>query len=456
MRSSFGDSRIHRCLLALALTASILFVAASEPRNDWPSFRGSHASGVSDGQGLPLEWDAESGRSVRWKVGIPGLAHSSPIVWDGRVYVTTAVSGQPGATFRPGLYGDGDASSDRSLQEWRVYALDAQSGEVIWKTTAHKGEPRTKRHIKATYANATPATDGRYLVAMFGGEGLFTFDMQGKLLWKKDLGRLDMGAYNLRSYEWGPASSPIIYRDLVIVQCDTQDESFLLAANIQTGDTVWRTVRDELPSWGTPTIFPGPRRDELISNASNFIRGYDPLTGNELWRLGGSSKITAPTPIFTKDLIVVASGRRPERPLFAIRPGASGEITLANGQSSNRWVAWSKAGRGSYMPTPLIYGEHLYVLANHGVLDCYVLQTGEDVYRQRIPHQGAGFSASPVAADGRLYLSGEDGDVFVIRVGGEFEILATNSIGEPLMATPAIAGGMMFIRGQHHLFGIGE
>ncbi|MGH7497173.1 MAG: hypothetical protein ACREOO_32890, partial [bacterium] len=200
----------------------------------------------------------------------------------------------------------------------------------------------------------------------------------------------------------------------------------------------------------------GKSRVELITNASNFIRGYDPATGKELWRLGGSSKITALTPIFSGDLIVVVSGRRPEAPIFAVRAGASGDITLAEGQASGIHVAWSKKQRGSYMPTPLIYHDYLYVLANQGIFDCYNLKTGAELYRQRITHQGGGFSASPVAADGKLFLPSEDGDIFVVKAGPEFELLATNAMGELLMATPAISSGMMFVRTQHHLFAIGR
>jgi outer membrane protein assembly factor BamB len=280
--------------------------------------------------------------------------------------------------------------------------------------------------------------------------------VRGRLKWKKDLGVLNAGAYDLPEYEWGTASSPIIYKGLVIVQCDAQKDSFLLAADLRTGRTVWKTPREELPSWGTPTVYTGRARPELVTNGSNFIRGYDPSNGRELWRLGGSSKITAPTPVFSGDLIVVASGRRPEAPIFVIRAGAAGDITLAEGQGASPSVAWSKRARGSYMPTPLIYGPHLYVLSNQGVLDCYDLRTGAEVYRERLPHQGGGFSASPVASDGRLYLSAEDGDVFVVRAGPKFELLATNPLGELLMATPAISEGMMYVRAQHHVFAIGR
>ena len=337
-------------------------------------------------------------------------------------------------------------------------ALDRLTGKTVWTETAYEGVPKEKRHIKATYANATPFTDGRYVVAFFGSQGLYAFNMDGRPAWQKDLGVLNTGAYDLPEYEWGTASSPIIYKDLVIVQCDTQDESFVMASDVKTGKTVWKTIRKELPSWGTPTVFQPERggRTELVTNASNFIRGYDPDTGAERWRLGGSSKITAPTPVFSKDLVIVASGRAPERPLFAIKPGGSGDITPAGDAESSAHVAWRKTGRGSYMPTPLIYGDIVYVLGNAGLFDAYDLTTGAEIYRQRLEHGGSGFSASPVAADGRIYLSSEDGDIFVVRSGRTFELLAKNPMGEPLMSTPALAGGMMIVRGEKHLFAVGK
>ncbi|MDT7603082.1 MAG: hypothetical protein QOF61_1079, partial [Acidobacteriota bacterium] len=318
-----------RLILCAALQLTLAATASAQSRADnWSSFRGEHAAGVARGENLPETWDAQKGANVKWKTPIPGLAHSSPVVWGDRVFVTTAVSSRGGDSFRHGLFGDGDASDDRSSQQWRVYALDRQTGKIVWQQTAYEGVPRERRHVKASYANSTPATDGRYVVAFFGSQGLYAYDMKGRLVWKKDLGVLNAGAYDLPEYEWGTASSPIIYKDTVIVQCDTQTGSFLLAADLKTGKTVWKTPREELPSWGTPTIYPGKDRTELITNASNFIRGYDPATGKELWRLGGSSKITAPTPVFSGDLIVVASGRRPEAPIFVVRAGASGDITL--------------------------------------------------------------------------------------------------------------------------------
>jgi outer membrane protein assembly factor BamB len=225
--------------------------------------------------------------------------------------------------------------------------------------------------------------------------------------------------------------------------------------NAETGETVWKTARDEFPSWGTPTIVEGAAGPELVTNASKLIRGYDPRTGRELWRLGGSSKITAPTPVFHDGLIVVASGRAPERPIFAIKAGARGDLTLPKDAVQSAAIAWSRTGRGSYMPTPLIHDGIVYVLANNGVFDAYDLKTGEEIYRQRVSPVGSGFSSSPVVAGDRIYLSSEDGEMLVIAAGREFKQLATNSMGDLLMATPAISEGVMFVRSAHRLFAIG-
>ena len=443
-----------RWLMAIGLALCCTGAAATP--GDWPSFRGPQASGVADSQNLPERWNGATGDNILWKTSIPGLAHSSPVVWGDRLYVTSAITSLGEATFKHGLFGEGDASPDRSVHRWKVYCLDTRTGKIEWERTAYEGVPREKRHVKSTYANATPATDGRHIVVFFGSQGLYCFDVRGKLLWKKDLGVLDVGAYDAPEYEWGTASSPIIYKNTVIVQCDTSKEDFLLSIDIDTGATVWKADRDELPSWGTPTVYPGPKRAELVTNASKLIRGYDPDTGKELWRLGGSSQITAPTPVFFEDLIVVASGRRPEAPIFVVRAGSSGDITLTKGTSASEQVAWSRQQRGSYMPTPLIYGDLLYVLGNAGVFDCYELRTGTEVYRQRLAHQGGGFSASPVAADGRIYMASEDGDIFVAQAGKDFGLLATNPMGERLMATPALSGGKMFVRGEHTVFAIGR
>jgi outer membrane protein assembly factor BamB len=444
---------------SLALGLSLLGTAAqSQPTGQsWPAFRGRAAAGVLDGQALPTEWNDPAGTHVLWKTAIPGLAHSSPIVWGERVFVTTAVNPKGEGEFKPGLYGDGTTAEDRVADhQFKLYALDAATGKVVWERTAFEGKPRAGRHIKSTYANPSPATDGEVLVAFFCSEGLYAYDLDGKLLWQKDLGIVVTAAYNVPGYEWGCASSPLLWQGKVFVQVDTTEADFLVALDAKTGAELWRQTRDEWPSWATPNIFEGPAGAELVTNAPKRIRGYDPATGKELWQLGPSSDITAPTPIFTSDLILVASGRRPVKPIYAIRPGSRGDLSPAEGQSTSAGVAWSKLGRGSYMPTPIVYQGRLYVLTNDGIFSCFDVATGDEVYQARVPHKGGGFSASPVAADGKLYLAGEDGEVFVVAAGPKFELLATNPMGEVLMATPALAGGRLFLRGRHHLFAVGQ
>ena len=430
--------------------------AAAPAVGSWPSFRGPNASGVADGQQLPDRWNGQTGENILWRTPIPGLAHSSPIVWGDRVFVTSAISSQPNASFKPGLYGDGDASDDRSRHKWALYAIDTRTGKIVWERVAFEGEPGNKRHIKSTYASASPATDGRIVVAWFGSQGVFAYDVNGTLLWKVDLGRVDMGAYDIPSYEWGPASSPIIWNGLVLLQCDTQADSFVLALDAATGRTVWKTDRQELPSWGTPTVISSGGRDQVVTNAANYIRSYDARTGEELWRLGGSSKITAPTPILADGFIVVASGRRPERPIFAVRPDARGNLTLDKDRTSNNGIAWSKTARGPYMPTPLAYNGILYSLNNDGILDAYEVETGKEIYRKRLDPVGSGFSASPVAADGRLYLSNEDGEMLVVAAGLEFRLISTNPMGDLLMATPALSNGVLYVRSASSLFAVGR
>ena len=254
----------------------------------------------------------------------------------------------------------------------------------------------------------------------------------------------------------GRPARRFLWEDLVILQVDTHLDSFLIALDPRPGRSVWKTDRDELPSWGTPTVVTTPAGPELVTNASKYIRGYDPRTGKELWRLGGSSKITAPTPIFSEGLFVVASGRAPERPIFVVKPGARGDLTLKDGAASSDAVVWSRTGRGSYMPTPLAYRGLLYVLANNGVFDAYDLKSGAEVYRQRLPVVGSGYSASPVAADGKIYLSSEDGEMLVVAAGREFKHLATNAMGELLMATPALSEGVMFVRAAESVFAVGR
>jgi outer membrane protein assembly factor BamB len=445
-----------RIKFGLALFLIFCTVTSIQAQN-WPSFRGPHASGVADSKPTPTSWNVEKNSNIAWKVPIPGLALSSPVVWEDKVFVTTAVSSDPKSYFRHGLYGDVDSAEDMSKHTWKVYCLDKRTGKILWERVAHEGIPKTKRHIKSSFANSTPVTDGKNVIAFFGSEGLFCYDLNGKLKWKADLGVLDAGWFFDPDYQWGTASSPIIYKDLVIVQCDIQKGSFIAAYHLKDGKQVWKTPREEIPSWGSPTIVEGKNRVELVTNATKAVRGYDPLTGKELWKLIGNPEVTATTPIAAHDLIYICNSYRPNQPIYAIKQGAAtGDISLKDGKTSNDFVAWSMQRGGSYMPTPLVYGEHLYVNANHGVMTVYQAKTGERVYQQRIGDKGGAYSASPIAANGKIYLTSEDGEIFVVKAGPKYELLSVNPMGEVLMATPAISDGMIIVRGQKHVFGIIE
>ena len=429
----------------------------SEPA--WGQFRGPRASGRSTGAALPTSWDGETGTNVIWSTEIPGLAHSSPIVAGDRIYLTTAINTRGDSDFKPGLYGSGDAAGDRVPHQFAILAVDPQDGRIAWTTVVHEGIPQDKRHVKATYANASPATDGRMVVAMFGSEGLFAVDAaSGALRWSLSLGRLDTGAYDAPSYEWGSASSPVIHRGVVFQQCDHQGDSFLLAVDLQSGRELWRVDRDEPPTWSTPTIWSHAADELLVTNGGRWIQGYDPESGRERFRLGGSSKIPTPTPVFDPEsgLLVVASGRRPEKPIFVIRPGARGDLTLPEGSTSSTHIAWSVQGRGPYMPTPILLDGRLYSLNNNGVFDAYDLSTGDELYRERIQHVGSGFSASPVTDGHHLFLSGEDGDTFVVRPGDRYQQVDVGRIPDLVMATPALAHGRLYIRSQTRLWSIGR
>ena len=423
---------------------------------NWPSFRGMGATGVVDGQYPPIEWDAGAGKNILWKTPIPGLANSSPVVWGDRIFVTTAISGDPEAKLKNGLYGDVEPSKDLSKHTWKIYSLDKKTGNIIWEKTVFEGVPNVKRHPKSTQANSTPATDGKNVVALFAFGGLYCFDFKGDVVWKKDLGVLDSGWFYDADYQWAYGSSPVIYQDLVIVQADLQKNSYIAAFSLKNGEQVWKTLREEIPSWGSPSIIQTKNGAQVVANGTNFVRGYDAKTGKELWKLHGNSEITVPTPFVANDLIYVTSGYRPVQPIYAIKLNATGDITLKDDAESNEFIAWSKKRGGPYMPTPIVYGDYLYTCANNGVVTAYNAKTGERIYQKRLGGEGSGyaFTASPIAADGKLYFTSEDGEIYVVKAGPEYEVLSVNKMNEVSMATPAISDKMIIIRTLGHVYGI--
>jgi outer membrane protein assembly factor BamB len=429
---------------------------ATGPRN-WPSFRGDGSSGNGDGQRAITDWDAATGKNIKWKTPIPGVATSSPIVWGNRVFTTTAVSSAGNNSMRTGLYGDVKPVDDLSSHEWVMYCLDKASGKILWERKAIIGVPRTKRHPKSSQASSTPVTDGRRVVAVFGSAGaMIAWDYSGKELWRVNVGTLDSGWFFDPAFQWGHSSSPIIYRNSVILQADIQKGSFIAAWDIATGKQLWKTERaDEISTWGTPTIArTADGRDVLVTNGTK-VRGYDPASGKQLWTLGPNSEITIGTPVAGNGLVYVTGGYPPVRPIYAIRPGAEGDISLQKGQESNQSIAWSNMTEGTYIPTPLLYDGYLFTLNINGVLSAYDPQSGKRAFRGRVGTGGA-FSSSPVGADGRLYIASEDGEVYVISATPDMKQLAKNDMKEVIMSTPAISDGLIVVRTMGHLYGIGQ
>jgi outer membrane protein assembly factor BamB len=420
----------------------------------WPAFRGEGASGIGDGQGAPLAWNVTTGENIRFKTAIPGIALSSPIVFGDRIFVTTAVSSKGDSTFRTGLYGDGDSVDDLSEHSYRLLALDTKTGAIVWDREVHRGRPTVKRHLKSSQANATPATDGQRIVVLFGTVGvLAAYDLTGRELWRRDVGVLEANDPQAGVAQWGHASSPILYRDLVIVQADRVKDSFLAAFKAATGEPAWRVARDEPSTWSTPNVLRAAGGDELITNGQK-VRAYDPATGRLLWTLGPNSEVVVATPVIAEGMALVTAGYPPIRPVYAVRPGQRGDISLPEGQRQSAAIAWSHARGGTYIPTPLPYRGFLYTVNNNGILTAYRLSSGEQAYQTRLPT--GSYAASPVAADGRLYFASETGEVHVLRAGADYQLLTTNAMDDVVMATPAVSDGLMVFRTLHHVVGIAE
>jgi outer membrane protein assembly factor BamB len=438
-------------LIALFCSAASLAVCAA----DWPQFRGPQASGVDPSAPAPMHWTVASGKNIRWRTPIPGLAHASPIVHGERIYVATAV--RPGkADLKVGLYGDIGSANDQERHEWRLLALDKSTGKILWNKLGHQSQPRVKRHPKATHCNSTPATDGRRIVAIFGSEGLFCFDMNGELVWKKDLGPMDSGFFQSPTAQWGFASSPVIHDGKVVVQCDVQTNSFIALFDLRDGRELWRTPRRDVPTWSTPTVARVGTQTHILVNGWRHTGAYDFASGRETWKLDGGGDIPVPTPIVGDGVAYFTSAHGRFRPMRAIRLDAQGDITPADPGTTNAAIVWAHARQGNYMQTPILVGAHVYGCADNGVLSCFDAKTGEIQYSERLSASGQGFTASPVSDGRHLYFTSELGNVFVVPADGQFSIVATNTLEEICMATPALSRGTLFYRTRDHLLAIGE
>ncbi len=448
-------------IAALVLAGGLAAHAAgSEASPHWPQFRGARAEGVAEGYSLPEKWNAEAEdgaalQNIRWKTPIPGLAHSSPVIWGDKLFVTTAITGKERADLKVGLYGDIKPVEDDTVHEYKVYCLDKRSGKVLWDRTAVRSVPKVKRHTKSTHANPTAATDGKRVVASFGSEGLYCFDMNGKQLWKVDLGVLDSGFFLVPSAQWGFASSPILWKNRVIVQCDIQKGSFLAALDAATGKEIWRTAREETPTWGTPTVVEHDRRAQIVVNGWKHMGAYDAESGRELWKLSGGGDLPVPTPVYGHGLVFLCNAHGRMAPLYAIKPDATGTITPKPEETSSASIPWWTPRNGAYMQTPLVYGDHLYSCTDSGILSCYEAKTGKQLYRERLGTGKTGFSGSPVAGDGKLYFTSEQGETYIVKAGPTFQVTASNALGEVCMATPALSQGSIYFRTQGHVVAVG-
>jgi outer membrane protein assembly factor BamB len=440
-----------RRVLACAWLAAIAVPLHAQ----WTQWRGPDGLGISTEKDLPIEWSVESdgapAKNIRWRTEIPGRGHSSPIVSGDRIFLTTSIKGEqvPGRkapvhldfSRRPG-YVHPDSVDVDYKHTLKVLAIDAASGRIVWDRVAYDGEMADDRHRKNTYASSTMATDGERAYAFFESAGLYAYTFDGTLAWKKNLGGIIKAGL-------GPGTSPVIYKDLIILQCDREmgDGSYIVALSRKTGDEVWRAPRTNRRSWATPLIVHTDSRDELIASGAESVVAYDPATGKELWRAGGTVSHPIPSPVATRGLVFMTAGSQ-SKVAYAVRPGGSGDL------KDTPAVVWRYNKGTAYVPSPIAVGDYVYLMTDAGLLTCIDAVTGERKYEGgRVPIP-ATFFASPVAFNGVIVLTSEDGDSFVIKAGPVHEVIRTNTVGEPVYASPAIAAGTIYIRGERHLFAI--
>jgi len=448
--------QISLCLLSTLLIFSINKAFGQiNPDRQWPSYRGNFSAGVLDNTNLPETFDIGNMTNVKWKTEIPGLGLSSPVIWDNKIFITSAISQADRDGFKPGIYGDISPVGDSSVHEWKVYCIDKNTGKMIWEKTSYKGIPRMKRHPKSTHANTSVATDGKYVVAFFGSEGLFCYDIGGKLLWQKNFGLLKSVFFMVKTAEWEFASSPVIYDGVLIIQCDVLENSFIAAYDVKTGKELWKTQRDEYPGWCTPNIYTNEGKTYVALNGFKNRGGYDFKTGKEVWKMSGGGDIQIPTPIVGNDLIYFNSAHGRSSPIIAVKTNAVGDITLKENETSNEYVKWSLPRGGSYMHTMLLYKNHLYNVNWNGALICLDPFTGKEIYNAKLG-KAKSFIASPVASDGKIYIVDEEGTVYIVADGDEFKLIAEIPMNDICMTAPALTDGMIIFRTQKYLIGVGK
>jgi len=423
-------------LIACAgLLVSVVASSASDETLNWPQFRGAGTDGLGVGKTLPETWSATE--NVVWKTDIPGWGWSSPVVWGDRIFVTSAVGEHEREKLVIGGY-PGGRTKPTDVHRWMTYCLDFDTGKILWEREAHKGVPPEERHPKNSYANETPVTDGKRVYAFFGNIGLFCYDMDGKELWKRS-----WGSQPIRG-GWGPGTSPVLHKERIYLVNDNEKESFMVALDAKTGEQIWRIAREERSNWSTPYVWENELRTEIVTIGTNRVRSYD-LEGKLLWELAGTSGLVSLTPVSKHGLLYVGAGYH-YGPLYAIRPGASGDISIV-GENLGKFIAWHQPRGSSIHPCYLISGERLFVLFDAGIMVCYNAKTGEEVYpRKRLTAGRGRFYASPWAYNGKIFLLNEDGTTWVVEDGPEFKITGKNVLTDLAWATPAIARGSLFLR----------
>ena len=478
MQDTRTPSWLSTLLAALVLALLAGTSADLRENENWPSFRGADARSVgADDPQLPMTWSTTD--NVVWKTPIEGLGWSSPVVWDDLIFVTSVVSDGEIEEPRMGLYfpyGSPQESPqfppakpgelmERAIDvhHWRVYAIDFESGDVVWATAVNAEAPQFDRHLKNTYASETPVTDGERVYAYFGNVGVFALGMNGDVVWEK---RFEASATRLG---WGTAASPVLHDGTLFIVNDNDDQSFVLALDAATGAERWRVARDEKTNWSTPFIWQNSVRTELVTSGTGRVRSYDPEDGSVLWSLAGMDSIVIPQPFSEHGLLYVASGYIGDqiRPVFAVHPGAVGDISLQPGQQRNEYIAWYDETAGPYHPTPLVYDGYYFTLLDRGFFTVHDALTGEPLLfteqqkqtgqpRRRVAVGTGGFTSSPWAYNGKIFALSEDGDTYVLDPAADFEVIATNALEDVVMSSPAIAGGSLFIRTRSHLWRLSE
>lgn len=436
-----------RALVACGIAVALTHVAAAD---QWPQFRGRAGGVAADHPRLPETWTTTD--NVVWKIDIPGMGWSSPIVWDDVIYLTSVIQPGPATVPERGLYGGtGAGSVSKGIHRWMVYAIDLKTGRIRWEREIRRAAPTAVKHGKNTYASETPITDGERVYAYFGDVGLFALDKNGKPIWDVPMDPMTMR-------QWGTGASAALHDGRVIVVNDNDQRSSMTAYDAKTGKVVWSVPREETSNWSTPYIWQHGGGTEIITTGSRQVRAYD-LSGKVKWQLGGLTSLHVPTPVSKSELLFISSGFLGDavRPVYAVRAGASGDITLKGEDRQNEFIAWSNPRLGTYSTSPIVYGDYYYTLMDRGFLLCHDARTGEEVYpRQRITSEASGFTASPWAYNGKIFAMSEDGDTFVMQAGREFKLLHKNPLEEMVMATPAVSGDSLIVRTASRLYRISK